>query len=188
MFYAVIFPVSLILFLWKKNRVLFIFLLLLAGTGLFIAINHYLTNRSLLEYINYMRTVRAYGNTAFLSNMNISNPISFICFAPIALLVAWLSPFPWQIGSMSQIIAIPEMLLYYSLLPVIFLGAGFIMRYKIREGGIIIVYIFIMMLVLAFIEGNIGTLFRHRAMVLLFMFVLAGIGLEKVKFKITAHD
>ncbi len=61
------------------------------------------------------------------------------------------------------------------------------MKYKIREGGIIVVYIFVMMVVLAFIEGNIGTLFRHRAMVLPFMFILAGIGLEKIKFKITAR-
>jgi len=186
-FYAVIFPVSLILFLWKKNRVLFIFLLLLAGAGLVVVINSYL-NSSLLEYINYARTVRAFGKTAFLSNLDISNPISFIFFTPIALLVAWLAPFPWQVGSMSQITAMPEMLLYYLLLPAMFFGWRFIMRHKIGEGGIIIVYIFIMMIVLAFIEGNIGTLFRHRAMVLPLMFILIGIGHEKIKFKITAHN
>jgi hypothetical protein len=128
-----------------------------------------------------MRTVRAYGNTAFLSNLDITDPVSFIFFVPVALLVAWLAPFPWQMGSLSQITVIPEMIAYYLLLPSIFLGWGFIMRHRIREGGLIVVYIFIMMLVLAFIEGNIGTLFRHRAMVLPFMFILAGIGLDKRK-------
>jgi len=93
-----------------------------------------------------------------------------------------------QVGSMMQIMAIPEMLVYYRLLPFMFLGYRFIMKHKVREGGPLIVYIFIMMLVLAFIEGNIGTLFRHRAMVLPFMFVLIGIGLEKIKFRITAHS
>ena len=91
-------------------------------------------------------------------------------------------------GSISQIIVIPEMLLYYLLLPAMFLGWRFIIRDKVKEGGLIIVYIFLMMLVLAFVEGNIGTLFRHRAMVLPFMFILVGIGLDKMKFKITAHD
>jgi hypothetical protein len=185
-FYAMVFPISLILFLWKKNRVLFIFLLLLASAGLIVVINNHLKG-SLLGYINYMRTVRAVGNTAFLSNLDVSNPVNFIFFTPIALLVAWLSPFPWQIGSMSQITAMPEMLLYYLLLPAMFFGWRFIMRHKIEEGGIIIAYIFIMMLVLAFLEGNIGTLFRHRAMVLPFMFVLLGIGRGKIKFRITAH-
>jgi len=188
MFYAVIFPLSLILFLWKKNRVLFIFLILLAGTGLAVAISNYLNNRSLLEYINYIRTVRAYGNTAFLPDLDITNPEKLMFFMPVALLVSWLAPFPWQIGSMSQITAIPEMLLYYSLLPAMFIGWRFVMRYKIEENGLIIIYIAIMMLALAFIEGNIGTLFRHRAMVLPFMFILVGIGLDKMKFKITAHS
>ena len=152
------------------------------------AINNYLNHRSLLEYIDYMRTVRAYGNTAFLSNLDITNPAKLMFFAPVALLVSWLAPFPWQIGNMSQITVIPEMLLYYILLPAMFMGWRFVMRYKIKEGGLIIVYIAIMMLVLAFVEGNIGTLFRHRAMVLPFIFILAGIGLDKMKFKITAHS
>jgi len=188
MFYAVVFPISLALFLWKKNRVLFIFLLLLAGAGLAVVIKSYSDYGSLLEYVKYMRTVRAYGNTAFLSNLDITNPLTFVFFTPIAVLIAWLAPFPWQMGSMSQVAVMPEMLLYYALLPVMFLGWSFVMKHKLKEGGIIPVYIFIMMLVLAFIEGNIGTLFRHRAMVLPFMFVLAGIGLEKINFRITVHN
>ena len=196
MFYIVILPISLTLFLWKKNKVLFMFLIVSIGLIIAIIINHYFmkflpqnqSSFSLFEYIYKMRTYRAYGNTAFLSNLDITNPAIFMFFVPIALSVAWLAPFPWQIGSVSQITAIPEMLLYYALLPAMFLGWGFIMRYKIKEGGVIVLYIFIMMLVLAFIEGNIGTLFRHRAMVLPFMFVLIGIGLEKAKFKITAHS
>jgi len=115
--------------------------------------------------------------------LSIFNPSTFIFFMPIMALVAWLAPFPWQIGSMSQISAVPEMLLYYLLLPAMFSGWKFIMKHKIGEGGIIIVYIFIMMLVLAFIEGNIGTLFRHRAMVLPFMFILIGIGIVRYRTK-----
>ena len=193
-FYAAVFPISLILFLWKRNRVLFIFLIVCASLTAGILVNNYLIKThsyspiAILKYAYQMRTYRAYGNTAFLSNLSIFNPSTFIFFMPIMALVAWLAPFPWQIGSMSQISAVPEMLLYYLLLPAMFSGWKFIMKHKIGEGGIIIVYIFIMMIVLAFIEGNIGTLFRHRAMVLPFMFVLIGIGREKIKFKITAHS
>ena len=86
-------------------------------------------------------------------------------------------------GSVSQITVMPEMLLYYALLPAMFLGWSFVMKHRIREGGLIIVYIAIMMLVLAFIEGNIGTLFRHRAMVLPFMFILVGVGIDRIKNK-----
>lgn len=193
-FYAVVLPLSLILFLWKKNKVLFIFLIACAGLIAGILVNDYLIKTysyspmAIIKYLHQMRTYRTYGNTAFLSNLDIFNPVIFVVCMPVMVLVAWLAPFPWQIGSMSQISAVPEMVLYYSLLPAMFLGWRFISRYKIREGGVIIVYIFIMMLVIAFIEGNIGTLFRHRAMVLPFMFILIAIGLDKMKFKITAHN
>jgi len=196
MFYVIIFPFSLILFLWRKNKILFLCLIVSIGLIIAIIVNHYLmkflpqnqSNFSLFEYVYKMRTYRSYGNTAFLSNLDITNPAIFMFFVPIALSVAWLAPFPWQVGSMSQITAMPEMLVYYTLLPVMFIGWGFIMKHKIKEGGIIILYIFIMMMVLAFIEGNIGSLFRHRAMVLPFMFILVGIGLDRLKFKITAHN
>ena len=187
MFYTVIFPVSLILSLWKRNRVLFMFLIILAGLLMVFLINGYLKeflpkakyDFSFFRWIYERRSERAYGNTAFLTNLNIDNPLSFIFFMSVATLVAWLAPFPWQVGSMSQIAVMPEMLLYYLLLPAVFSGWRFIMRYKIKEGGIIILYIIIMMLVLAFIEGNIGTLFRHRAMVLPFLFILIGVGLSQ---------
>ncbi|MFA5388603.1 MAG: hypothetical protein WC312_02480 [Candidatus Omnitrophota bacterium] len=186
-FYALIFPVSLILFLWDKHKLLFIFIIILASVIAATCVYEYImkflpggkNSFSLIEYIYKMRTFRTYGNTAFLSSLDITNPLSLILFAPLAIFVAWLAPFPWQLGSMSQVMVIPEMIVYYLLLPAMFIGWSFIMKHKAREGGIVVLYIAIMMLVLAFIEGNIGTLFRHRAMVLPFVFVLIGIGLEK---------
>ncbi len=178
-FYAIILPLSLILTLWKKHKLFFITLVFVAGACLVIAIQNHLHHGSLLGFLHYARSTRAYGNTAFLSSFDISSPGKFTVFAPIALVFAWLAPFPWQIANMSQISAIPEMIVYYLLLPSMFAGWGYIIKHKIREGGIIVVYIFVMMLVLAFLEGNIGTLFRHRAMVLPFMFILIGIGVER---------
>jgi len=197
-FFAIVFPLSLVLPFWKAKKVEFLFslaLFLFLGFLFFDVIKIYLVkilpsgdNVTLLDWIYTMRDYRAYGGSAFLKNWEFTNPLILVLFLPLALLVAWLAPFPWQCGSMLQIMAMPEMLLYYLLLPSMFLGCGFVMKHKVKEGGMILIYLFIMMLVLAFVEGNIGTLFRHRAMVLPFMFVLVGIGLEKIKFKITAHS
>jgi len=200
-FYVLVIPLTLFLSICKSKRLEFIFLaflIIFAGILSFELIRphivkfipHYQTGSDVkfLEWVNIMRNYKTTGRTAFLVDWDLSNPLVFVFFVPASLLIAWLSPFLWQVGSMMQIMAIPEMLVYYRLLPFMFLGYRFIMKYKVREGGPLIVYIFIMMLVLAFIEGNVGTLFRHRAMVLPFMFVLIGIGLEKIKFRITAHS
>ncbi len=201
-FYILVVPSALFLSIYKTKRLEFIFLAILiifAGVSLFEAVKPQIMklipffptkgNIEFLKWVFTMRTGRATGGTAFLTNLDLSNPLSLALFVPVALLIAWLAPFPWQVGSAQQIIAIPEMLIYYTLIPSIFSGYRFIMKHRVSEGGLLIIgYIFIMMLVLAFIEGNIGTLFRHRAMVLPFLFILIGIGLEKITFKITAHD
>jgi len=201
-FYILVVPFALFLSICRSKRLEFIFLgilIIFGGVFLFEAVKPYIVkfipffptrgNVEFLKWVFTMRANRATGGTAFLTDLDLSNPLSLALFVPAALLIAWLAPFPWQVGSMSQIMAIPEMLIYYMLIPSIFSGYRFIMKHKVNQGGLlIIVYIFIMMLVLAFIEGNIGTLFRHRAMVLPFLFILIGIGLEKITFKITAHD
>ena len=201
-FYILVVPFALFLSICRSKRLEFIFLgilIIFIGVSLFevvklqiVKLIPFFPTRGNIEFLKWayeMRTNRATGGTAFLTGLNLSNPLNLVFFVPTALLIAWLAPFPWQVGSMSQISAIPEMLVYYMLIPSIFSGYRFIMKHRVSEGGLLIIaYIFIMMIVLAFIEGNIGTLFRHRAMVLPFLFVLIGIGLEKITFKITAHD
>jgi hypothetical protein len=131
----------------------------------------------LLNWLYIMRNYRAYGNLAFLKDFDFRTPLGLFAFAPLAFLVAWLAPFPWQLRSAVQFIALPEVILYYSLMPAVFVGVKRIIKYKLSEAKSIILYILCHLFVLAFLEGNIGTLFRHRAAVLPFIFTLAGIGL-----------
>lgn len=141
-----------------------------------------------LDWLYRLRGYRASGGSAFLVNFDFTTGPKFIIFMPIALLVAWLAPFPWQLGSLMQISAVPEMIVFYLCIPCMFYGIKFILKNKFKEGFVILLYISIMSLVLALIEGNIGTLFRHRAMILPFCFILIAAGLERYKFKITAHN
>lgn len=136
---------------------------------------------SMLDFMHERRNFKASGGTAFLSNFDFRNPLGLLLFIPIGLLVAWLAPFPWQIGSMLQIVSLPEMLVYYFFLFYFVAGARYVMNNKIKEAGIIISIIFIMQVVLAVSEGNIGTLFRHRAIILPLMFALSSIGFIEKK-------
>lgn len=131
---------------------------------------------SFLDFIYEKRGFRATGGSAFLTNFDFRNPLKLVLYLPVGIFVAWLAPFPWQMGSMLQIASIPETLCYYVFLFYMAAGIKYIMRHKVREAGIIITMIFIMLVCLALIEGNIGTLFRHRSMVFPLMSVLGGIG------------
>lgn len=191
-FYISVMPVSLFLLTWNSKKVKYIFLTLLvvfAGFLLFEAIKLHIIKYApffsakegvdFLKWVSARRAYRSYGKTAFLVNWDLFNPLSLAIFVPAALFIAWLAPFPWQLGSMQQVMAVPEMLVYYFLIPAMLTGIKFVMKRRSFEGYMMIVYVFIMMLVLAFIEGNIGTLFRHRAMVMPLIFIFIGIGLSR---------
>ncbi|MDO8603580.1 MAG: glycosyltransferase family 39 protein [Candidatus Omnitrophota bacterium] len=137
----------------------------------------------LLEWLYRMRSYRASGGSAFLVNLNFSNIQNFIIFLPLSLLIAWLAPFPWNLGSLSQVSAMPEMALFYLFIPAMFYGIFFILKNRFKEGSLIIPYIFVMSLILALIEGNIGTLFRHRAIMLPFCFIVIAVGIVNYKHK-----
>lgn len=129
-----------------------------------------------LDAIDYLRSVRAYGNLAILPNFDISSPTNMLLFLPIGLIYAWFSPFPWNVGSIFQIIAIPEMILFYLLFPKLVRGITFSWRQRKKQTSAIILFVILMSLILALIEGNAGTLFRHRSYILYFCFIFISVG------------
>jgi hypothetical protein len=87
-----------------------------------------------------------------------------LVYLPRGLTYALIAPFPWTIGRPADLLPVPEMLFWYVLV-----GSALFSIWKGRSqwrsllpavafcGGTL--------LALALIEGNVGTLYRHRAMV-----------------------
>lgn len=89
------------------------------------------------------------------------------------------APFPWAIASLSDLAALPEMILWYV---VIAAGGATTWRYRGRWRSLAPELLFIggTFLVFALAEGNVGTLFRHRAMVIPLAVIIAAPGLEAI--------
>lgn len=135
----------------------------------------------MFSFFQYHRSVRAYGNLQFFGDFDISNPFKAVLFAPIGFLYAAFAPFPWQLGSVMQIMAVPETIAFYFLFPKT--ARGIVFAYKNMFGRSVILLTIIVMTLgfLALVEGNSGTLFRHRAVAfyLIFIFTALGISLKK---------
>ena len=190
-FYAALLLFLMHSFILRKLTINLIFLIIVAFS-IFLLREIIVTHRDVisklqekltfgLNLIFSMRNYKAYGTTAFLSGIDFRTFLGFIIFFPLALAVSWLAPFPWQLESMLQAMALPETVLYYVLLVAMLSGFKFIMKSKVREGGLLVVYLFINFILFALSEGNIGTLFRHRSMLLPLIFILGSIGFFKVK-------
>jgi hypothetical protein len=87
------------------------------------------------------------------------------------------SPFPWRINSKLQLMAYPQVILWYCMLPFILYGFYRGYRRDRLNTFVIFIYCFSLFSILALAEGNIGGLFRHRDMVLPFAFIFFAVGI-----------
>jgi len=138
---------------------------------------------SLFEFLDFHRGVRAYGNLQFLKDVDISSFGRSLSFLPLGLLYAFFAPFPWQLGNIMQAMVIPETIVFYLLVPCTLRGVIFACKKRFNQSLLLLVIIAVIMFFLALIEGNSGTLLRHRYMTfsILFIFTAVGISLKKGK-------
>ncbi len=132
---------------------------------------------SILKTLQRHHQVKAVSaDSAFLTDIDISKPLNFISYLPLFLLYIFFSPFPWSISNLSQFFAGLEMLLWYLLIIFALKGLLLTLRYKLKE-SLGLLSFFLIVSFVSFGEGNIGTLFRHRALIwpCLFIFILAGL-------------
>jgi hypothetical protein len=135
----------------------------------------------LLSKIDYARNVRAYSKLAILPKYQMTQLKSSITYMPIGVLVVLFAPFPWQLFSTSQIFAAPEMVMWYIMLPFLLRGIFFVSRNKAKYFISLFICLLFTVIFLGMIEGNIGTLFRHRSVLIEFCLIFTAIGISLSK-------
>jgi hypothetical protein len=103
---------------------------------------------------------------------------------PLGEMIAWLptgltyvlaAPFPWTADRMIEQVTIPEMLLWYAAVVLAFVGLA--RHWRIwQQYAHLLGYIGGIVLLLALTQGNLGTLVRHRGMVIPFVLIFSGAG------------
>ncbi|HEU4395533.1 MAG TPA: hypothetical protein VFS92_08195, partial [Planctomycetota bacterium] len=94
----------------------------------------------------------------------------------IGLAYFYLSPFPWQIGSPRQVMAVVDLLVWYSILPAVFYGMVWLLRRRFRAILPLLLVVIGISVLYALVEGNIGIIFRHRAQIIVPLCAVAGVG------------
>jgi hypothetical protein len=131
-----------------------------------------------LEEIQQRRDWNIHGAASGFEQVDISTPGKAIAFLPKGLAYFLLAPIPWMIGSIRQVLAVPETLFFYSLLPNLFRGVRYLLQHQFRKSLMVVLITASLTFGYALGEGNAGTAYRHRAQILCFFLVFAAIGLE----------
>jgi 4-amino-4-deoxy-L-arabinose transferase-like glycosyltransferase len=142
------------------------------------AVSEQATNRMSLEALSEARREMATGGSSFHGQVDISTPGRALAFLPVGIAYFLFSPFPWEITSVLKLFSLPEMIFIYALTPAILRGVRFAVRERFRDSFQILLLAALLTVSYALGEGNVGTLYRHRAQVLGFYLMFAAVGLE----------
>jgi hypothetical protein len=87
-----------------------------------------------------------------------------------------LAPFPWQLASLRQSITLPEMVVWWASLPLLFLGFWFAIKYRLRMISPILIFTVMLTFAYSVFQGNVGTAYRQRSQLLVFYFIFVAVG------------
>ncbi len=100
-----------------------------------------------------------------------------IRYLPLGLVYFLFAPFPWAISSVLQLITLPEVLLWYALVPFTLIGLRDSFRREYPATLLIIGVLALSVSSYALVEGTFGTAYRHRSQFLPLFFIFAARGL-----------
>lgn len=136
-----------------------------------------------LHQLQLMHQDASSAQSGFGQDIDVSTPEGIMTAIPVGMTYLILAPFPWQLMSVRQMITLPEMVIWWSSLPLLALGLWFAIKHRIREVAPILIFTTLLTLTYSILMGNVGTAYRQRAQLLIFYFIFVGIGFVLVKEK-----
>jgi hypothetical protein len=83
-----------------------------------------------------------------------------------------------MINNVRQLITLPELVLWWCLMPIMLKGFWYCIKHRLRQSFVICTFVLGLTLAFALYQSNAGTAYRHRAQLYVFFFLFIGIGLE----------
>lgn len=131
-----------------------------------------------LEGLESARQKLAIGGSAFGEGSSVESLGSALLHLPIGIAYFLLAPFPWKVESNLQFAALPEVFLWYGLVPFVIIGVKRAFEQHATRLASLFMFVTTVTLTYSLVEGNVGTAYRHRAQVLIFFLAFAGIGVD----------
>ncbi|HKR15578.1 MAG TPA: glycosyltransferase family 39 protein [Pyrinomonadaceae bacterium] len=121
--------------------------------------------------------------SGFGKDVDVQTTEGALTVIPLGLLYLLFAPFPWQLASLRQSIALPEMLIWWAAFPLLVLGWWYAVKHRLRQVAPIVLFTTMLTLAYAVFQGNVGTAYRQRSQLLVFYFIFVAVGAVILKEK-----
>jgi 4-amino-4-deoxy-L-arabinose transferase-like glycosyltransferase len=121
--------------------------------------------------------------SGFAEDVDVSTTQGALSAVPVGFIYLMLAPFPWEVTSLRQSITLPEVLVWWSMIPVMVYGLWWSIRHKLRSAFPIIIFTLMLTLAYSIFQGNVGTAYRQRTQIQVFLFMFVGVGWQLYREK-----
>ena len=115
-------------------------------------------------------------DSGFMQDVDVQTTEGALTAIPVGFVYLLFAPFPWQLGSLRQSIALPEMVIWWVSFPLLILGLWFSLKHRLREVAPIVIFTTMLTLAYSLVQGNVGTAYRQRSQLLVFYFIFVAVG------------
>ncbi len=116
------------------------------------------------------------GKSGLDKDVDVSTSQGALAALPVGFVTLMLAPFPWQVSSLSQLATMPEMILWWLSIPLMIVGLIYTLKTRFRETISILFFVLILSLSYSLYQGNLGTLYRQRAQIQVFLLLFTAAG------------
>jgi 4-amino-4-deoxy-L-arabinose transferase-like glycosyltransferase len=114
--------------------------------------------------------------SGFGEDVDVSTTQGALSAIPLGFAYLMLAPFPWQVSNFRQAIALPEVFLWWAMLPLMAVGFWYTVRHKLRTAFPIVLFSLMLTLAYSIYQGNVGTAYRQRTQIQVFLFMFVAVG------------
>lgn len=115
-------------------------------------------------------------SSGYGEDVDVSTTEGAISALPIGFSYLMFAPFPWQAANLRQAITIPEVLAWWAMMPLLISGLIYAIKYRLRSAFPILIFSLMLTIAYSVFLGNVGTAYRQRTQIQVFLFILVGVG------------
>ncbi len=134
-----------------------------------------------LERIQVSREGLTNAGSGFGEDLDVSTTQGALVAVPVGFTYLMLAPFPWQISSFRSAITLPEVLVWWAMIPLLLSGLWYTLKNRLRNAISILIFTFLLTIAYSIFQGNVGTAYRQRAQIQVFLFIFIAVGWTLLK-------
>lgn len=115
--------------------------------------------------------------SGFGEDLDVSTTEGAILALPVGFLYLMFAPFPWEMTSLRQSVTLPEVIVWWALMPLLVAGIWYAVRHRLRNSIPVLTFSLMLTLAYSIFQGNVGTAYRQRTQIQVFLFIFISVGI-----------